>query len=52
LGIYTFEGKTPQLDPSAFVAPNATLVGEVEVGPEASIWFGAVVRADLERGIL
>jgi carbonic anhydrase/acetyltransferase-like protein (isoleucine patch superfamily) len=41
-----FRGKAPRIDPSAFVAPNAVLVGDVEVGPEASIWFGAVLRGD------
>ncbi len=36
-----------QIDPSAFIAPNATLLGQVTVGPEASVWFGVVIRADL-----
>ena len=41
-----YRGKRPKVDPSAFVAPNATLVGDVEVGAESSIWFGAVLRGD------
>lgn len=41
-----FGGHTPRVDPSAFVAPTAVLIGDVVVGPEASIWFGAVLRAD------
>lgn len=41
-----YRGKRPKVDPSAFVAPNAVLIGDVEVGPEASIWFGAVLRGD------
>jgi carbonic anhydrase/acetyltransferase-like protein (isoleucine patch superfamily) len=41
-----FNGKTPRIDPSAFVAPTAVLIGDVEVGPQASIWFGAVLRGD------
>lgn len=41
-----FNGRTPRVHPSAFVAPTATLIGDVEVGPEASIWFGAVLRGD------
>ncbi len=41
-----FRGKSPRLAPDAFVAPNAVLVGDVVVGPEASIWFGAVLRGD------
>lgn len=44
--IFTFRGITPRVDPSAFVAPTAVLIGDVEVGPEASIWFGAVLRGD------
>lgn len=37
----------PSIDPTAFVAENATLVGKVSVGPGASVWYGAVLRADL-----
>ncbi len=44
--IVTYKGKTPVVDPTAFVAPNATLIGDVTVGPDASIWFGAVLRGD------
>ncbi len=36
----------PKIDPSAFVAPTAVIIGDVEVGPEANIWFGAVLRGD------
>jgi len=41
-----YRGKTPKVDPSAFIAPTAVLIGDVEVGPESSIWFGAVLRGD------
>lgn len=41
-----YRGKRPNVHPSAFVAPNAVLIGDVEVGPSSSIWFGAVLRAD------
>jgi carbonic anhydrase/acetyltransferase-like protein (isoleucine patch superfamily) len=41
-----FRGHAPQIHPTAFVAPTAVLIGNVEVGPEASIWFGAVLRGD------
>jgi carbonic anhydrase/acetyltransferase-like protein (isoleucine patch superfamily) len=44
--ILTYQGFTPQIDPSAWVAPTATIIGNVVVGPEASIWFGAVLRGD------
>jgi carbonic anhydrase/acetyltransferase-like protein (isoleucine patch superfamily) len=46
--ILTFEGKTPSVPASSFVAPNATLIGSVELGDEASVWFGAVLRGDTE----
>jgi carbonic anhydrase/acetyltransferase-like protein (isoleucine patch superfamily) len=44
--ILPFRGKSPKIHPSAFVAPTAVLIGDVTVGPEASIWFGAVLRGD------
>jgi carbonic anhydrase/acetyltransferase-like protein (isoleucine patch superfamily) len=44
--IYSFEGKSPTIDPAAFVAPTATIVGDVHIEAGASIWYGAVLRAD------
>ncbi|HEY8483790.1 MAG TPA: gamma carbonic anhydrase family protein [Longimicrobiales bacterium] len=44
--ILPFDGFTPRIHPTAFVAPTAVLIGNVEVGPEASVWFGAVLRGD------
>ena len=44
--IIAFNGKVPRIHPSAFVAPTAVLIGDVEVGAESSIWFGAVLRGD------
>jgi carbonic anhydrase/acetyltransferase-like protein (isoleucine patch superfamily) len=41
-----YHGKLPRVAPSAFVAPTAVLIGDVEVGEEASIWFGVVIRGD------
>lgn len=40
--------KVPYVDDTAWVAPNSTLVGSVSVGPGASVWYGAVLRADNE----
>jgi carbonic anhydrase/acetyltransferase-like protein (isoleucine patch superfamily) len=45
--LFSFEGREPQVSPSAWIAPTATLVGDVRVEAEASIWYGAVLRADL-----
>jgi carbonic anhydrase/acetyltransferase-like protein (isoleucine patch superfamily) len=43
---YSFEGLAPQVHVRAFVAPTATLVGDVIVEDGASVWYGAVIRAD------
>ncbi|HDN79969.1 MAG: gamma carbonic anhydrase family protein [Chloroflexi bacterium] len=36
-----------KIDPSAFIAPGAIIIGDVTVGPESSIWFGTVIRGDI-----
>lgn len=41
-----FRGKHPKVAATAFVAPTATLIGDVEIGEESSIWFGVVIRGD------
>ncbi|MFE7801738.1 gamma carbonic anhydrase family protein [Nocardia sp. NPDC057440] len=38
----------PEVDDSAWIAPNATVIGRVQLAAEVSIWYGAVLRADLE----
>jgi carbonic anhydrase/acetyltransferase-like protein (isoleucine patch superfamily) len=40
---------TPAIHPTAFIAPGAVIVGDVEIGEEASVWYGAVLRGDLNR---
>jgi carbonic anhydrase/acetyltransferase-like protein (isoleucine patch superfamily) len=42
-----YEGKTPSVDPAAFVAPGARLIGDIAIGPEASIWYNCVLRGDV-----
>ena len=44
--LFSFEGKAPHVHPDAWIAPTATLVGDVTVEAGASVWYGAVVRAD------
>ena len=44
--ILSFAGIHPRIHPSAFVAPTATVIGNVTIGEEASVWFGAVIRGD------
>lgn len=47
--ILPFEGKYPQIHETAFVAPGACIIGDVTVGPEASIWYNCVLRGDIHR---
>lgn len=44
--LFSFEGRAPNVHPDAWVAPTATLVGDVTVEAGASIWYGAILRAD------
>jgi carbonic anhydrase/acetyltransferase-like protein (isoleucine patch superfamily) len=45
--ILPYRGIMPKIDPRAFVAPGAVVIGDVEIGPESSIWFGCVLRGDV-----
>lgn len=45
--ILPIEGKSPQIGEDCFIAPNATVVGDVVMGTQCSIWFNAVVRGDV-----
>jgi carbonic anhydrase/acetyltransferase-like protein (isoleucine patch superfamily) len=44
--LFAFEGLVPTISSTAWIAPTATLVGDVRVEDEASVWYGAVLRAD------
>ena len=44
--LFAFEGHEPAISPDAWIAPTATLIGDVRVEADASIWYGAVLRAD------
>ncbi|HSS10378.1 MAG TPA: gamma carbonic anhydrase family protein [Acidimicrobiales bacterium] len=50
--LYSFEGISPTVHPAAFIAPTATLIGDVIVEEDASIWYGAVLRADYSAVIV
>ncbi|MDA1090090.1 MAG: gamma carbonic anhydrase family protein [Proteobacteria bacterium] len=45
--ILPFKGALPSIDPSVFLAPTATVIGDVEIGAESNIWFGCLVRGDM-----
>jgi carbonic anhydrase/acetyltransferase-like protein (isoleucine patch superfamily) len=46
LAIYALGDVEPRIDPTAYVHPDAVVIGEVELGPEASVWPSAVLRGD------
>lgn len=45
--IYPYNGKTPKISPSAFIADYVTISGDVEIGDESSIWFNTSIRGDV-----
>ena len=45
--IVTYEGHKPVIGDGVFIAPNAVVIGEVRIGSNASIWYGAVIRGDM-----
>lgn len=47
--LHAFQGKSPSVDPTAFVAPGAQLIGDVEIGAGSSIWYNCVLRGDMHR---
>ncbi|MCL6558866.1 MAG: gamma carbonic anhydrase family protein [Firmicutes bacterium] len=46
--IFPFDGIWPVIDETAFIAPGVVVVGRVEIGPHASIWYNSVVRGDVD----
>ena len=44
--LYAIDGVSPRLASGAWAAPSADLIGDVRLGPRASVWFGAIIRAD------
>lgn len=49
VSIITLNGKTPRIDESAFIAPGCRIIGDVEIGPDASIWYNCVLRGDVNH---
>ncbi|MGF7147538.1 carbonic anhydrase/acetyltransferase-like protein (isoleucine patch superfamily) [Sphingomonas zeicaulis] len=47
VSIISFGGKTPRIHDSAFIAPGCRLIGDVEIGPDVSIWYNCVLRGDV-----
>ena len=52
VSIIAVHGKAPQIHDSAFIAPGCRIIGDVTIGPEASIWYNCVVRAEVNRVVI
>ena len=52
ISIISIHGKTPQIDDSAFISPGCRIIGDVTIGPEASIWYNCVIRAEVNRVVI
>ena len=50
--ILPFNGKYPRIHSSAFIAPGCRIIGDVEIGPDVSIWYNCVIRADIHRVVI
>ena len=48
-GVATRLQRGPRIDPTAFVVPGATVIGDVTLAAESSVWYGAVLRGDINR---
>jgi gamma-carbonic anhydrase len=52
ISIIPLGGKVPRIHSSAFIAPGCRIIGDVEIGPDASIWYNCVVRGDANRIVI
>jgi carbonic anhydrase/acetyltransferase-like protein (isoleucine patch superfamily) len=50
--VYALGDLVPSIDPGAYIHPEATIIGDVTVGPDASVWPGAVLRGDYGRVVV
>ena len=49
MSVLSFDGRKPRLGQGVFVAENVTIIGDVEIGNDCSIWFGTVLRGDVNH---
>lgn len=47
--LYRFKNHEPKIHSSCFIAPNATVIGQVELAENANVWFGCVLRGDINK---
>ncbi|TCU59391.1 carbonic anhydrase/acetyltransferase-like protein (isoleucine patch superfamily) [Novosphingobium sp. PhB57] len=50
--VAAIHGKAPRIHSSAFIAPGCRIIGDVEIGPDVSIWYNCVIRADVNRVVI
>lgn len=50
--LVAIHGKAPKIHSTAFVAPGCRIIGDVEIGPDSSIWYNCVIRADVHRVVI
>jgi gamma-carbonic anhydrase len=50
--IVAIHGKAPRIHPTAFIAPGCRIIGDVEIGPDASVWYNCVLRGDVSRIVI
>lgn len=50
--IYPFNGKTPEIDSSVYIADFVTISGDVTIGSESTVWFNTVIRGDVNKTII
>ncbi|QDM41050.1 gamma carbonic anhydrase family protein [Altererythrobacter sp. TH136] len=50
--LISIHGKSPRIDDSAFIAPGVTIIGDVTIGPDSSVWYNCVLRADVSRIVI
>jgi len=50
--IVGIHGKSPRIHDSAFIAPGCRIIGDVEIGPDASVWYNCVLRGDVSRIVI
>ncbi len=46
--VYQLENDRPVIDPSVYIAPNASIIGKVVIGKKSSVWFNTVIRGDVD----
>ena len=50
--LISIHGKTPQIHDRAFIAPGCTIIGDVTIGADSSVWYNCVLRADVSRIVI